>query len=73
MEASLHYLRLTENEFLRIAEINVEALNESTAGLPADKVIQLTLTTSMYYAVLKLRVSAQNAFMLGKLAWTSSS
>ena len=75
MEASPHYLRLTEKEFLKIAEMNVEALNESTAGLPADKVIRSLLSAHSHYqpcAVLTLRVSAQNAFMLGKLAWTSS-
>ena len=30
--------RLSEEEFLRIAEINVAALNAATADLPADKV-----------------------------------
>ena len=31
--------RLTEEEFLKIAEMNVEALNEATAGLPPNKVL----------------------------------
>ena len=31
-------LRLSEEEFLRIAEINIAALNAATADLPADKV-----------------------------------
>ena len=31
--------RLTEEEFLKIAEMNVEALNEATAGLPSNKVL----------------------------------
>ena len=30
--------RLSEEEFLRIAEINIAALNAATADLPADKV-----------------------------------
>ena len=31
-------LRLSEAEFLRIAEINIAALNAATADLPSDKV-----------------------------------
>ena len=59
-------LRLTEKEFLKIAEMNVEALNEATAGLPANKVQSgiATLTSPA-------RFSAEDAPLLGELARTS--
>ena len=32
------YPRLSEEEFLRIAEVNAAAINAATEGLPQDKV-----------------------------------
>ena len=38
----INNFRLTEEEFLKIAEINVEALNEATADFPASKVVSVS-------------------------------
>ena len=63
--------RLTEEEFLRIAEINISALNSATANIPADKV-------SLFISILQLNYqketnfTAKDASVLGKLARTSS-
>ena len=37
--------RLSEEEFLRIAEVNVAAINAATDGLPQEKVIIIPQTS----------------------------
>ena len=52
-------LRLSEEEFLRIAEINISALNSATANIPADKVTLITLVLPPNYQrnpILQLRM-----------------
>ena len=68
---NIQHIRLSEEEFLRLAEINIAALNAATADLPADKV-GCHVAILPVVRCLKVFVSDQNAFVLGQLAWTSS-
>ena len=63
--------RLTEEEFLRIAEINISALNSATANIPADKVT-LIISILLLNHQKESNFTAQDASVLGQLAWASS-
>ena len=63
--------RLTEEEFLRIAEINISALNSATANIPADKVSLLISILQLNYQK-ETNFTAKDASVLGQLARTSS-
>ena len=56
--------RLSEQEFLRIAEINVAALNQATADLPSDR-LRMHLCWGNWHGPHHRDISVEKIFNVG--------